>query len=75
MIIAPFCDNVIYTVLFLRRPTLKNRIWGNSIYIFGATGICMAPITLVYFTIDNIKKFAILKNGIGIKGQKSMQTS
>ena len=25
--------------------------------------------------LDDIKKFAILKNGIGIEGQKSMQTS
>ena len=26
-------------------------------------------------SIDDIKKFAILKNGIGIEGQKSTQTS
>ena len=25
--------------------------------------------------LDDIKKFAFLKNGIGIEGQKSMQTS
>ena len=29
----------------------------------------------VISTIDDIKKFAIVKNGIGIKGQKSTQTN
>ena len=29
----------------------------------------------IYIYIDDIKKFAILKNGIGIEGQKSTQAS
>ena len=34
-------------------------------------GVVMANCTI----IDDIKKLAILKNGIGIEGQKSTQTS
>ena len=39
-----------------------------------AAGLALTS-SLSVLCIDDIKKFAILKNGIGIEGQKSTQTS